>query len=314
MGIITLIGLALIVFSLVLMVQAVQGRNAGARGMAGMLLVAGIAIAILSRSFLVVPAGNVGVVFNALSGVKQRELNEGLNFVLPIIESVTLFDAREQSFTFAAEPGADDGDIEALSQEGLQIDIDATIRFEIDKTEAASIYQDIGPSYVAKLVRPQVRSAIRNSVANYKAAEVISTRRSELETEIETDLAAALEISSVRLIDVLLRDVRIPETISLAIERKQAAEQEVEIEENLRLQAQIAAQRAVTEAEGLRDAAIAKAQGEAEALTLKGQAIRENPEIIQLEIAEKLAPTISTIMLPTESNMLLDMKSILNKP
>ncbi len=314
MGIITLIGLAMVVFALVLMVQAVQGRSASTRGLASLLLVAGIVIAILSRSFLVVPAGNVGVVFNAFSGVKQRELEEGLNFVLPIVESVTLFTVREQSITFAEDAGADSNDIEALSQEGLQIDIDATVRFEIDDTEAASIYQNIGQGYVTKLVTPQVRSVIRNSVANYKAAEVISTRRSELETEIETELSTALAKSSITLIEVLLRDVRIPESISVAIERKQAAEQEVEIEENLRLQAQIAAQRVVTEAEGLRDAAIARAEGEAQALRLKGEAIRDNPEIIQLEIAEKLAPTINTIMLPTESNMLLDMKSILNKP
>ena len=140
MGIITLVGLAMIVFSLVLMVQAVQGGSTSSRGLASMLLVAGIAVAILSRSFLVVPAGNVGVVFNAFSGVKQRELNEGLNLVLPIIETVTLFTVREQSFTFAEEPGSDDNDIEALSQEGLQIDIDATVRFEILNTEAGKRY------------------------------------------------------------------------------------------------------------------------------------------------------------------------------
>ncbi|MEZ4606299.1 MAG: hypothetical protein R2865_05705 [Deinococcales bacterium] len=68
----------------------------------------------------------------------------------------------------------------------------------------------------------------------------------------------------------------------------------------------------VTQAQGERDAAIAKAQGEAEALALKGRAIRENPEIVQLEIAQRLAPTISTIMLPNEGNFLLDVRNLVN--
>lgn len=314
MGIITLIGLAMVVFALVLMVQAVQGRSASTRGAAGILLIVGIAVAILSRSFLVVPAGNVGVVFNAISGVKDTELNEGLNFVFPVVENVVLLNAREQTFTFAKDGDATATDIDVLSEEGLKINIDATVRFQIDKNQAAKIYSDIGRDYIGQIIIPQVRSVVRGVVAKYPAVDVISTQRAKLQDEIKSDLEIVLANSQISLKDVLLRDIRIPESISVAIERKQAAEQEVEIEENLRLQAQIAAQRAVTEAEGLRDAAIARAEGEAQSLRLKGEAIRENPEIIQLEIAEKLAPTINTIMLPTESNMLLDMKSILNKP
>lgn len=66
------------------------------------------------------------------------------------------------------------------------------------------------------------------------------------------------------------------------------------------------------EAQGERDSAIAKAEGEAQALTLRGQAIRENPEIIQLEIAQKLAPSLQTILLPSDGNFLLDVRGLTN--
>lgn len=112
---------------------------------------------------------------------------------------------------------------------------------------------------------------------------------------------------------MLLRDVRIPEAITQAIEEKQAAEQHVEVEENRRRQAEIAAQRRVVEAEGERDAQIARAEGEAQALALRGEALRANPEIIQLEVAQRLAPSIQTIMLPTDGNFLLDVRGLIDR-
>ena len=135
-----------------------------------------------------------------------------------------------------------------------------------------------------------------------------------MELDISEALDESLGKANISLIEVLLRDVRIPRSVSEAIEKKQTAEQQVAIEENLKLQAEISARRAKTIAEGERDAAIARAQGEAEALSLRGKAIRENPEIIQLEIAQKLSPSIQTIMLPSEGNFLLDVGGLMGQP
>jgi regulator of protease activity HflC (stomatin/prohibitin superfamily) len=151
---------------------------------------------------------------------------------------------------------------------------------------------------------------IRNAIANYNAAEVISTQRGELQAEIVQVLTDELAANNIILLDVLLRDIRIPDSITQAIEEKQAAEQQIEVETNRREQSRIAAERVVIQAEGERDAEIARAQGEAEALRLRGQAIRENPEIIQLEVAQKLAPSLQTILLPAEGNFLLDLRSL----
>ena len=68
------------------------------------------------------------------------------------------------------------------------------------------------------------------------------------------------------------------------------------------------------EAQGQRDSAVAKAEGEAQALSLRGKAIRENPEIIQLELVQKLSPSLQTILLPSEGNFLLDVRSLIGSP
>jgi hypothetical protein len=46
-------------------------------------LALGTLLLLLVNSFVVVPAGHVGVVFNILRGVQDRPLYEGVHFVVP---------------------------------------------------------------------------------------------------------------------------------------------------------------------------------------------------------------------------------------
>ncbi|MDE0529036.1 MAG: prohibitin family protein [Truepera sp.] len=309
MALLILIGLILVVGGIALIVQGIQGKQGGLRNIGGLAVVVGIVLALLSNAFVVVPAGNVGVVFNVFGGVQDNELGEGFHVILPFLQQVTLYDVRQQELTLSQLTG---DQITSRSSEGLEINADSTILYQVSPTEAAKLHQDIGPSYVDVRIRPEIRSQIRDAIAQFNAAELISTRRQEVSGLIETSLQEVLATDNIRVLAVLLRDVRIPASITQAIEEKQAAEQQIQVEENRRQQAEIAAQRLIIEAEGQRDAQIARAEGEAQALELRGNAIRTNPEIIQLEVAERLAPGIQTIMLPSESNFLLDFRGITN--
>lgn len=301
----TVIGLFVLGAGVVAAIYGAAVRQAWLRNSA-----IGVALlGLLAASFAVVPAGQTGVVFNVFGGVQESELGEGFHVVLPLLQQVTLLSARNQAVEFNR---SDNDDIPALSREGLQITTDATIRFRIDPGQADAIYQTLGTDYENTLIRPQVRSVIRDRIAQYNAAEVISTQRTELQQGIKDTLSQELSKGNIILIDVLLRDIRIPESISQAIEEKQRAEQQVQVEENRKRQSLIAAERRVIEAEGERDATIARAEGAAQDLELRGQAIQNNPGIIQLEVAQRLAPGVQTIMLPSEGNFLLDVRGMLN--
>jgi regulator of protease activity HflC (stomatin/prohibitin superfamily) len=307
MSLLLLIGGALAVLGVALLVQGIQNQAPKARlsGAAGIL--AGAALAFLSYAFVVIPAGSVGVVFNVFGGVQDRELGEGFHIVLPVLQQVTVYDVRQQELTLATTTG---DQINARSSEGLDIGVDVTVLYQVVADEAARLHQDIGPSFVNIRLRPQIRTAVRDGIAEYNAANLISSQRMELQRNIESALSESLARDNLRILGVLLRDVRIPTLITDAIEEKQAAEQQVEVEENRRRQSEIAAQRRVIEAEGERDATIARAEGEAQALELRAEALRGNPDLIQLEFAQRLAPTVQTIMLPTDGNFLLDVRQL----
>lgn len=302
----TIVGLAVAIFGIVLIIQGIQGQKTLSRSLGGMAVIAGVLIAFFANAFVIIPPGRTGVVFNVVGGVQEEELVEGFHIVLPFLQQVTVMDTRKQTIDFV---GTDD--ISALSKEGLQIVTDATIIYRLDASKAAELYQTVGVNYQNSIIKPTVRSKLRDVMAEFNAAELISTKRQEMQLSLDQAISEALLKDNIILEELLLRDIRIPARISQAIEEKQAAEQEVQVEVNRREQAKIAAERVKIQAEGERDAAIARAEGDARALTLKGQAIRENPEIIQLEVAQRLAPSIQTIMLPSDGNFLLDMKNLI---
>lgn len=310
MNVFLFVGLAVVLLGLVVVVQGVQGQQPRTRSLGTGLTLLGVFVAFLATSIVIVPAGHSGVVFNVFGGVQQEELGEGIHVVVPVVQQVTLYDTRQQELTLATVQG---DQITARSSEGLEIVVDVTVLYQVDGSEAARLHQDIGTSYEDVRVRPEVRSQIRDGISEFDAANLISSERDDLQRMIFGNLAEALAKDNVRVLSVLLRDVRIPESITQAIEEKQAAEQQVAVEENRRLQSEISAQRRVIEATGERDAAVAQAEGEAEALRLRGAALRENPEIVQLEVAQRLAPTLQTILLPSDSNFLLDLRALTDR-
>lgn len=309
MGFFLLVGLALAILGIVLLAQP-----GGRRALGVPLLLIGLAVAVVSRSFVVVPAGHVGVVFNVFGGVQPGALGEGFHILLPGVQNVILYDARLKEVTLAqgksgnASPGEDA--ITARSKEGLDIGVDVTVQYRIKREEAPLLHRNLGPNYLETLITPQIRSKIRDAVGLFNAAELISTQRTQLEAAVTQGLKKDLNAQHIELVSVLLRRIDIPPSVAKVIEEKQTAEQQVQVAENRRRQAEIDAQRIVAQAKGERDAAILRAEGEARSISLRGAAIKASPEVIQLTVAEKLAPGINTVMLPSSGNFLLDLRSL----
>ncbi|PYE51833.1 prohibitin family protein [Deinococcus yavapaiensis] len=309
------LGIVLVVAGIALAIFA-RIRNLAFGALGWGLAIVGVIVTIVGGSLTVIPAGQVGVVFSALNGVKQRPLSEGIHFVTPIVDNVILYDARLQELTLSrtGEDGTNaDESIQARSKEGLGISADVTVQFRLKRDEAAQLHSQLGPRYIITVIRPQVRSKVRDAIGQFNAADIISTQRQAVEARITEELREVLERNHLELDSVLLRELRIPESVAKAIEEKQTAEQQVAVERNRLQQANIAAQRKVVEAEGEAKANVARAEGESKALKLRGEALKANPEIIQLTVAEKLSPGVQTIMLPSNGNYLLDLGALTNR-
>ncbi|MBN1495097.1 prohibitin family protein [Candidatus Peregrinibacteria bacterium] len=259
------------------------------------LVIAGvfILIMIILDGFVSVPAGHVGVLFDQGRGVLEDELNEGLHLKIPFWQSVTIMDARTQEYTMsiATEEGKIKGDdsIESRTKDGQVVWIDATVLFHIDKTEADNIKKELGAEeeYMTKIVRPRAREVIRTSAAKYNALDLVSETRMNVVKDMEDMLTDAYGKHNIILEEVVLRNVTYSAEFASAVEQKEVARQLIKTAEYQKEQAM-----------ELKEKRIIEAEAEAQAITLKGDALRNNPEVIQLQFVEKLAPNISWGIMP----------------
>ncbi|MGM0368531.1 MAG: hypothetical protein ACQEP2_08215, partial [Actinomycetota bacterium] len=80
------------------------------------------------------------------------------------------------------------------------------------------------------------------------------------------------------------------------LEEKQIAEERIELERNVLEQERIKKEQVIIQSEA-----------EAEQITIKGESLREYPEIIQLEFIQKLSPNINWGILPEGIVPLVDL-------
>lgn len=261
------------------------------------LLILGIGLTVFSaafanRCFLTVPAAYVATVYDPLrGGVQPVELPEGFHFVLPWWKT-DLWRVQTQEYTMSMirSEGAVIGDdsIHCQTNEGLGLNLDVTVLFHIDPKDAHALWQKVGEDYQRVLVRPYARNVIRMVVAKYSVVDVYGAKRQQIEQEITDTMRQAFAEKGIALESVLLRNVEFanPE-FAQAITEKQVAEQRIRTEEQNLRKAQIEKQTVV-----------AQAKGEAEAIQRRGETLRQNPEVVQYELVQKIAPNVRALYLP----------------
>lgn len=227
----------------------------------------------------IIPAGHVGVVFNLFGGVEKRVLNEGLNIVIPVVETVTVYESRKISYSFTDgyEIGNVGPPIKCQTNDGQQIDIDVSVIAHIDKNKNWQLHQDLGKDYVDKLIVPQTRSILRNIVAKYPIDTVYTTSRIGLAHDAEKSLRKSFLKSGVVLDELLIRGIVFSPAFAEAVEKKQIALQESQRQNWIKKTAERDKERKIIEGEG-----------DAKALAVKGQAIQADPRIAELEFLEQL--------------------------
>jgi regulator of protease activity HflC (stomatin/prohibitin superfamily) len=212
-----------------------------------------IAVLLLASTVRIVQPGSVGV--QVLFGrVYKKVLSNGLHFVFPFVEIKTM-NLRTQDYTMSGAQAegvrkGDDG-ITSLTKDGLQINLDITVWYQLKSDKAAEVYQNIGQDYVEKIVRPAIRTAIRNATVLYNVTEIYSLKREELTNVIFEELDNNFSAKGIICDKVLLRNIDLPQKVKNAIDEKIAAEQDAQKMVYVLEKEQREKERKLIEAEGI---------------------------------------------------------------
>lgn len=213
------------------------------------------ALWLLFKSAVVVPAGRAGV-YHLFGRVSAAPLLSGLHLVNPLGQ-VTLMSVRTEEYTMTVtqgegrRPQADA--ISALTKEGLSVDLDITVLYHLLEGRAPEVFRKVGIDYDEKIIRPEIRSAIREVIAQYDAKDIYSEKRQEAATKILAVLRRDVESRGIEVEEVLLRNVTLPPRLTESIQAKLTADQEAQRMEFVLQKEEKEAERKRIEAEGQRD-------------------------------------------------------------
>jgi regulator of protease activity HflC (stomatin/prohibitin superfamily) len=297
-----------------------QGRGTG-RLFLILAIVAAAAI-LLASTFVFIPPQTSGVVISLLApgGYRKQPMQSGLHLLIPFAEHVEKYSVSRQTYTMSSAESEGqiigDDSIRARTKDGQEVFVDASIIYSIDPSKVVQLHINWQNRYQDELIRPATRNAIRDAVSQYGVEEIVSTQRAEMEELVATELGKQFASNDLILISFLLRDIHFSEEYAAAIEQKQIAEQQAQqaklvVEqrkqeaEQARQVAQGQADAAVIAAQGAAQARIVEAQAEAEALGLLAAALQDNPQLLQYQYINKLAPGVQTIFVPSGNQFIL---------
>ena len=210
-----------------------------------------IVIIVALNSFVIVNAGTRGIVIQ-LGEVKPIVLNEGLHYKIPFIQEVVHVDVRVQKSQ--SEQTAASRDLQIVTTT-------VAVNFHLDPDSASTLYQNVGLSYIERIVDPFIGEAVKAVTAQYTAEELIS-KRSEVSAKIKENLASKLSTYYMILDEINITEFKFSAEFNNAIEQKQVAEQQA-------LKANLDLQRIEIEAKQK----IESAKAEAESLRLQKQEV-----------------------------------------
>lgn len=101
-----------------------------------------------------------------------------------------------------------------------------TVLYKTKAQEAPQIIKKIGEDYKDKIIRPIVRSQIRESAVDYDVIDLYSDKRAEFEKQVKDAIASTLNERGFDLEDMLVRKVDLPTSVKQSIERKITAIQD----------------------------------------------------------------------------------------
>lgn len=249
----------------------------------GIALVVIISIVGAVAAYEQVPEGHEGVT-TEWGAVTGETLDSGAHWKIPIMQNVQPVETRPRTYTMSQTTGegkkASADAISVKTVNGSTVKVDVTIRYRINSSQADNFVRDWNneQQMESRLIRPTVRSDLRDTASDIQTSEIYTrTGREALQRTARSSLEEEFADEPIVLEEVQIRNIDLPDSIDAALDRKETAKQNVQVE-----QEKVEQEKAKAEQRRI------QAEADAEVIRTKGAALRENPEVLDLRYIEAL--------------------------
>jgi len=279
---------------------------------------------VLSLGIVVVPSGMAGVRVSQTSGTLPGALYPGAHFLVPLAESLVLFDTRDQLFTTGtlesegtggSRKGTKPEALNVQAKEGLTLGLSITVRYRLDPKHLDYIQSNLPQPVEKEIVPAVVASAWRELVPNYTVRDVFAAKREEVRKRASDVIAQKLAADGIIVKEVMLRDIQLPPEYAKGLESLLLKEQEsdrmavqtdiqqkqVRISE---LEAEATKAQQVKQAEGEAQVRVLQAKGEADAMQYTLPLKQKQIEQSKLEAEARKETTVKNAEAQAEAKVI----------
>lgn len=243
----------------------------------GHIMVGLVGLIVLFGSFRIVGAGERGVRLT-FGQVSDEVLTEGLNFKLPLVQSIKVLDVKIQKEEVTA--GAASKDLQNVSAV-------IALNYHLEAEKVNKLWQSVGSDYKIRIIDPAIQEAIKAVTARYTAEELI-TKRPQVKDDAKVALTERLAKEFILVDELSIVNFDFSGSFNQAIEAKVTAEQNA-----------LAAKNKLEQVKYEAEQRISQARGEAEAIRIQAQAIQNQggEAYVNLKAIEKWNGTLPTYMM-----------------
>jgi modulator of FtsH protease HflC len=240
------------------------------------LIVLGGAAFVAYNSFFIVHQAQSAIVFQFGEARQVRE-EPGLFFKTPFIQTVEYFDKRILDFDLPPE--------EAIASDQKRLVVNAFARYRIE--DPLLFYQSVtNESGARDRLQSSLTSDLRSILGKATFTEIVRDRRAELMGEIARSVEEKVKPFGMKIIDVRLTRVDLPEANSQAIYERMKTERQQEAaeirakgtEQATRIRAQADRRVTVLLAEANRDAERTRGEGDGERNRIYAEAFSKDAD------------------------------------
>lgn len=182
-----------------------------------LLVLAAVVFILRDRMFVTVDTGEVLIVYYRLfGGTRHNQIGrEGLHVLAPWDKSYR-YVVRSQTLVQA---------VTVLSKNGLEVKLDAQIRFHPISDMVPQLHRRFGTDYVNTFVTPQLKSSVQRVIGQFLAEEVYGSETGASVSRIFESTKQLIGGEFLEIEDVALFNIKLPEQVQTAIQNKVEAQQ-----------------------------------------------------------------------------------------
>lgn len=243
--------------------------------------VAAIVVGVISCTYTV--AEYQRAILLQLGEIKEGNIEPGLHFKIPFINTIRHFDARVQTLDAPPE--------RYLTSEKKNVEVDAFIKWRI--SDVARFYTSTGGGDIRRanlLLSQIIKDGLRDEFGKRTMQEVISGERSQVMDVISAKASKQADEIGLDVVQVRIKRIDLSADISDSVYRRMEAERQRVAKElrsqgaeaGERIRAEAERERTILLAEAFRDSEQLRGEGDAKASEIYAKAYSKNPEFYSL--------------------------------